>query len=125
MSHTVPQTTSGIVTYPILQRMANLVDSMFLEDKDAIFGNDSTSANSTDSMQTTQVLINFPKYKEVGTRRRKIDADDRHLILCEIYSHDNPLTLPQDYPLQNVVDGRTACKNVNPHNCLENDTKLV
>ena len=104
--------------------MVILVDNMFVEDKDAIFGND-TSANSTDSMQTTDALINFPKHKEEGTRRREIDADDRHLILCEIDSHDNPLTLPQDSPLQNVVNGRTACKNVNPHNCLEIDTKLV
>ena len=108
--------------------MANLVDNMFFEDKNAIFGNDSTSANSTDSMQTnnmTKALINFPKHKEEGKRRRKIDADDRHLILCEIVSHDNPLTMPQDSPLQNVVNGRAACKNVNPHNCLEIDTKLV
>ena len=67
---------------------------MLVEDKDVIFGNDSTSANSTDSMKTTEALINFPKHKEEGRRRRKIYADDRHLILCEIVSHDNPLTLP-------------------------------
>ena len=79
--------------------MANLVDNMFVEDKDAIFGNDYTSENSTDSMQTTEALINFPKHKEEGKRRRKIDADDWHLILCEINSHDNQLTLPQDSPL--------------------------
>ena len=41
------------------------------------------------------------------------------LILCEIDSNDNPLTLPQVYPLQNVVNGRTANKNVSSHNCLE------
>ena len=97
--------------------MVNLVDNVFAEDKDAIFGND--------SMRTTEALINFPKHKEEGTRWRKIDADDRHLILCEIDSHDNPLTLPQDYPLQKVVNGRTAGKNGNSHNCQEIDTKLV
>ena len=54
--------------------------------------------------------INFPKHKEKEerTRRRTLNAD---LILCEIDSHDNPLTLPQVYPLQNGVNGRTANKN--------------
>ena len=68
--------------------------------------------------------INFPKHKEKEerTRRRTIN-DDR--ILCKIDSHDNPLTLPQVYPLQNVVNGRTASKNVYSHNCLEIGTKLV
>ena len=68
--------------------------------------------------------INFPKHKEKEerTKRRTINAD---LILCEIDSHDNPLTLPQVYPLQNVVNGRTANKNVYSHNCLEIGTKLV
>ena len=67
--------------------------------------------------------INFPKHKEKEerTKRRTINAD---LILCEIDSHDNPLTLPQVYPLQNVVNGRTANKNVYSHNCLEIGEKL-
>ena len=68
--------------------------------------------------------INFPKHKEKEerTRRRTINAD---LILCEIDSHDNPLTLPQVYPLQNVVNSRTANKNVYSHKCLEIGTKLL
>ena len=68
--------------------------------------------------------INFPKHKEIEerTKRQTINAD---LILCEIDSHDNPLTLPQVYPLQNVVNGRPANKNVYLHNCLEIGTKLV
>ena len=68
--------------------------------------------------------INFPKHKEKEerTKRRTINAD---LILCEIDSHDNPLALPRVYPLQNVVNGRTANKNVYSHNCLEIGTKLV
>ena len=69
--------------------------------------------------------INFPKHKEDGTRRWTINADNRHLILCEIDSHDKPLTLPQVYPLQNVVNGRTAYENVNSHNCLAIGTRLV
>ena len=61
---------------------------------------------------------NFPKHKEKEeiTRRRTINAD---LILCEMDSHDNPLTLPQVHPLQNVVKGRTANKHVYSHNCLQ------
>ena len=55
-------------------------------------------------------------------RRRTINAD---LILCEIDSHDNPLTLSQVYPLQIVVNGRTSNKNVYSHNRLEIGTKLV
>ena len=35
--------------------------------------------------------INFSKHKDEGTRIWTINVDDRHLILCEIYSHDNPL----------------------------------
>ena len=68
--------------------------------------------------------INFPKHKEKEERtsRRTIIAD---LILCEIDTHDNPLTLLQVYPLQNVVNGRTANKKVYSHNCLKIDTKLV
>ena len=68
--------------------------------------------------------INFPKHKEKEerTRRRTINAD---LILCEIDSHDNPPTLPQVYPLQNVVNGRAANKNVYSHNCLKICTKLM
>ena len=54
--------------------------------------------------------INLPKLKEEGTSRWTINVDDRHLILCEIDSHDNPLTLPQVYLLQNVVNGITAYK---------------
>ena len=119
------QRAEWVVTHPILQRMAKLMENMFVEDKCAIIGNDSTSANPTDSMGTTEATNIIPKHKEEGTRRRKIDADDRHLILCEIDSHDNRLTLPKDSPLQNVVNGRTASKNVNSHNCLEIGTKLV
>ena len=52
--------------------------------------------------------INFTKHKEEGTSRWTINVDDRHLILCEIDSHEKPLTLPQVYLLQNVVNGRTA-----------------
>ena len=90
--------------------MAKFMKNMFVVDKNATLGNDSTSANSTDSIETTEAPNNFPKHKEKGTRRQKIDADDRLLILCEIDSRDNPLTLPQDSLLQNFVNGRTASK---------------
>ena len=68
--------------------------------------------------------INFPKHKEKEERtsRQTINAD---VILCEIDTHDNPLTLLQVYPLQNVVNGRTANKKVFSHNCLKIDTKRV
>ena len=44
--------------------MAKLMENMYVEDKNAILGNDSTSANSTDSMETNEELINSPKHKE-------------------------------------------------------------
>ena len=69
--------------------------------------------------------INFPKHKEKEERTRRRTINNAVLILCEIDTHDNPLTLPQVYPLQNVVNGRPANKKVYSHNCLEIDTKLV
>ena len=49
------QRAEWIVTHPVLQRMAKLMENMFVEDKNVILGNDchSTSANFTDPMETT------------------------------------------------------------------------
>ena len=49
------QRAEWIVTHPVLQRMAKLMENMFVEDKNLILGNDchSTSENSTDSIETT------------------------------------------------------------------------
>ena len=49
------QRADWIVTHPILQRLAKLMENMFVEDKNVILGNDChfTSANFTDSMGTT------------------------------------------------------------------------
>ena len=84
---------------------------MFVEDNNAILGNDSTSANSNHSMETTETAINLPKHKEEKMRRRKNDADDRHLRLCEVDSHDNLLALPHDSPLLNFANDKAAGKN--------------
>ena len=48
------QRAEWIVTHPVLQRMAKFMENMFVEDKRHL-GNDcqSTSANSTDLMETT------------------------------------------------------------------------
>ena len=48
------QRAGRVVTHPVLQKMAKFMENMFVEDKRHL-GNDchSTSANSTDSMETT------------------------------------------------------------------------
>ena len=96
--------------------MAKLMENMFVEYINAILGNHSTSANSPDLMETTEAPKNFPKHRGGNEK-----AENRY---CETDSHANPLILPQDSPLQNVVNGSTASKNVNSHNFLEIGTKL-
>ena len=57
---------------------------MFVEDEHGTLGNDST-VDFTDSKETAEVSnYFFPKHKEDWTRRQKINADELHLILCEI-----------------------------------------
>ena len=115
-TRSLKQWAEWVVTHPILQTMAKLMENMFVENINAILGNHSTSANSTDLMETTETPNNFPK-QNGGNKK----AENWY---CETDSLANPLTLPQDSPLQNVVNGSTAGKNVKSHNYLEIGTNL-
>ena len=110
------QWAEWVVTHPILQRMDKLMENMSVENKNAILGNHTTSVNSTDLIETTEALINFQKQRGGNEKAGNWYG--------EIDSHANPLTLPQDSPLQSVVNGSTASKNVNSHNYIVIGTKL-
>ena len=96
------QWAEWVVTHPILQTMAQLMENMFVENINVILCNHSTSANSTDLMETTEAPNNFQKQRGGNEK-----AENWY---CETDSHANPLTLPQDSPLQSSIPGLGGLK---------------
>ena len=97
------QRAEWIVTHPVLQRMAKLMENMFVEDKNVILGNDchSTTANSTDSISR-------------NTKRKRRGRKGGQLMLISYCVRLIVMTTPLH-----------CYKNVYSHNCLEIGTKLV
>ena len=57
------QRAEWVDTHLILQTMAQLMENMFVENINVILCNHSTSANSTDLMETTEAPNNFQKQR--------------------------------------------------------------
>ena len=98
------QVSEWILSHHLCNTLSMLMENMFEETAD-------------EYVQTA--------HKEEGENRKKLDAADRNKIIRELGRYSNPMTMQQEEPLSNIINGRIASDEVNVDNALVIGNKLA
>jgi hypothetical protein len=103
------QVACWVLSFPLCQRVTHALELMF--------------DPSTDE-GTTGTPVHTKKHKEEGTLRRKLDTDDRNLIMEEFQKHAHPL-IDRSPDLINIVNRKVADHSINVANAVTIGEKMA